>query len=177
LEEAGWKMGPDGTRVKNGRPLEIQFITLLEPDLEVAVQAGVRDVGIKLNVQTVTKARQDEMVMNGQYNIGEIRWVAVDPSVLDIPFNSRNIPAPGKFKFNWSRYGSPQLDQMLLRADGQIDTKPRFATLAEIQKYVLERGLMFPVHVSPQPIGFRKTVRNLKFAQGYWQILFYDATV
>lgn len=177
LDEAGWKAGPGGIRAKNGRPLEIHFITLLEPDLEVAVQAAAKDVGIKLNVETVTKARQDEMVMHGQYNIGEIRWVAVDPSVLDIPFSSRNIPAPGKFKFNWSRFGSPELDRLLRVADGQIDSKQRARTLADIQRFVLERGLMFPVHVSPQPVGFRRTIRNLKFAQGYWQVLFYGASV
>lgn len=177
LDEAGWKVGSGGIREKNGRPLEIHFITLLEPDLEVAVQAAAKEVGIKLNVETVTKAKQDEMVMHAQYNIGEIRWVAVDPSVLDIPFFSRNIPAPGKFKFNWSRYGSPELDRLLRQADGQVDVKQRQQTLAQIQKYVLDRALMFPVHVSAQPIGFRRTVRNLKFAQGYWQVLFYETTV
>ena len=36
---------------------------------------------------------------------------------------------------------------------------------------------MFPVHVSIQPVGYRRTVRNLKFAQGYWQVLFYGTTV
>ena len=176
LDESGWKMGPGGVRAKNGRPLEIHFITLLEPDLEVAVQAAVKDVGIKLNVEQVTKARQDEMVMHGQYNIGEIRWVAVDPSVLDVPLSSRNIPEPGKFKFNWSRFGSPELDRLLRVADGQIDPKQRGKTLADIQRFVLERGLMFPVHVSPQPVGFRRSVRNLKWAQGYWQVLFYGAS-
>ena len=177
LDEAGWTMGPGGVRTKSGRPLEIHFITLLEPDLEVAVQAAVKDVGIRLNVERVTKARQDEMVMHGQYNIGEIRWVAVDPSVLDIPLFSRNIPAPGKFKFNWSRFGSPELDRLLRVADGQIDSRQRAKTLADIQRVVLDRGLMFPVHVSPQPVGFRRAVRNLKWAQGYWQVLFYGASV
>ena len=61
LDEAGWQMGAGGIRQQNGRPPEIRFITLLEPDLE----AAVKDVGIKLNVETVTKARQDEMVMHG----------------------------------------------------------------------------------------------------------------
>ena len=60
-EDAGAKMGAGGIRQQNGRPPEIRFITLLEPDLE----AAVKDVGIKLNVETVTKARQDEMVMHG----------------------------------------------------------------------------------------------------------------
>jgi hypothetical protein len=49
--------------------------------------------------------------------------------------------------------------------------------LADIQKFVLDRALMFPVHISPQPVGFRRAVSNLKFAQGYWQVLFYDVVV
>ena len=177
LEEAGWTPGPGGIREKNGRRLDIHFITLLEPDLEVAVQAAAKEAGIALNVEKVTKAKQDEMVMHGQYNMGEIRWVAVDPSVLDIPFFSRNVPAPGKFKFNWSRYGSPELDRILRQADALVDVKQRQQALAQVQKYVLDHALMFPVHVSIQPVGYRRTVHNLKFAQGYWQVLFYGTTV
>jgi len=141
------------------------------------VQAAAKEAGIALNVEKVTKAKQDEMVMHGQYNMGEIRWVAVDPSVLDIPFFSRNVPAPGKFKFNWSRYGSPELDRILRQADALVDVKQRQQALAQVQKYVLDHALMFPVHVSIQPVGYRRTVHNLKFAQGYWQVLFYGTAV
>src|SRR2546429_1155158 len=52
-----------------------------------------------------------------------------------------------KFKFNWSRYGSPELDRILRQADALIDVKQRQQVLAQIQKYVLDHALMFPVHV------------------------------
>ncbi|MGH2403242.1 MAG: ABC transporter substrate-binding protein [bacterium] len=177
LEEAGWKMGPGGIRQKNGVPLEIYFPALLQPELGVAIQGAVKDAGIKFDVERVTKAKQDEQVMNNEYTLGAIRWVAVDPSVMGIPFYSRNIPAPGKFKFNWSRFGSPELDRMILTADTTIDPVKRAALLAGVQKFVLERALMLPIHVSAQPIGYRRTVQGLKFAQGFWQVLFYEATV
>jgi len=115
--------------------------------------------------------------MNNEYTLGAIRWVAVDPSVLGIPFFSRNIPAPGKFKFNWSRFGSPELDRMILAADSTIDPARRAQLLAGVQKFVLDRALIFPIHISAQPIGYRRSVQGLKFAQGFWQILFYEATV
>ncbi len=177
LEEAGWRMGPGGIRTKNGQPLEIYFPALLQPELGIAIQAAVKDAGIKFDVERVTKAKQDEQVMNNEYTLGAIRWVAVDPSVLGIPFFSRNIPAPGKFKFNWSRFGSPELDRMILAADSTIDPARRAQLLAGVQKFVLDRALIFPIHISAQPIGYRRSVQGLKFAQGFWQILFYEATV
>ncbi|MGQ0572287.1 MAG: ABC transporter substrate-binding protein [Armatimonadota bacterium] len=177
LEEAGWKVGPGGIRTKNGQPLEIYFPALLQPELGVAIQAAVKDAGIKFDVERVTKAKQDEQVMNNEYQVGAIRWVAVDPSVIGIPFYSRNIPAPGKFKFNWSRFGSPELDRLIIQADGTIDQAKRAEALARVQKFVMDRALMFPIHISAQPIGYRKTVQGLRFAQGFWQVLFYEATV
>jgi peptide/nickel transport system substrate-binding protein len=175
LEEAGWKVGPGGIRQKGGQALEIYFPALLQPELGVAIQGAVRDAGIKFDVERVTKAKQDEQVMNNEYTLGAIRWVAVDPSVLGIPFYSRNIPAPGKFKFNWARFGSPELDRLIIEADGAIDSKRRQAALERVQKFVMDRGLIFPIHISPQPIGFKRSIQGLKFAQGFWQVLFYEA--
>jgi len=177
LEEAGWRMGPGGIRTKNGQPLQIYFPALLEPEVGVAIQAAVKEVGIKFDVERVTKAKQDELVMNNQYEVGAIRWVAVDPSVLGIPFYSRNIPAPGKFKFNWSRFSSPELDRLILQADTTIDPARRTEILARLQKFVLDRALIMPIHISVQPIGYRRSVQGLKFAQGFWQVLFYEASV
>jgi peptide/nickel transport system substrate-binding protein len=177
LEEAGWRVGPGGVRVKNGKPLEMYFPVLLEPELSVAVQAAVKDAGINLKVETVTKAKQDELILNNQYEVLVIRWVAVDPSVLGVLFFSRNIPTPGQFKFNWARFGSPELDRMLRQAEGAIDPQQRAKILTVIQKLVLDRSLILPIHVSAQPIGYKRSVQGLKFAQGFWQVLFYEAAV
>ena len=50
------------------------------------------------------------------YDMLVIRWVSLDPGVLIIPFHSRNIPQPGKFKF-WARYANAELDQLLEDAE------------------------------------------------------------
>lgn len=177
LEEAGWRTGAGGIRVKDGKPLDLYFPVLLEPELAVAVQAAVKEVGINLKVETVTKAKQDELILSDEYEVLVIRWVAVDPSVLGVLFFSRNIPAPGKFKFNWARFGSPELDRLLRQSEAAVNPQQRGKLLAEIQKFVLDRALILPIHVSAQPIGYKKSIQGLKFAQGFWQVLFYEASV
>ena len=89
---------------------------MLEPETSVALQADLKRVGIDLKVENVTKAKQDELILANDYDVGGIRWVYNDPAVLRIPFNSGNIPEPGKFKFNWMRWSNPELDKPLADA-------------------------------------------------------------
>jgi peptide/nickel transport system substrate-binding protein len=177
LDEAGWRAGPGGIRQKDGKPLELYFPVLLQPELAIPIQAQVREVGISLKVENVTKAKQDELIFANDYHVLPIRWVAVDPSVLSVLFQSRNIPSPGKFKFNWNRFGSPELDRMLNEADGATEPARRARLLQGVQKFILDRALIFPINMSFQPVGYRKAVTGLKFAQGQWQVLFYDAQI
>jgi peptide/nickel transport system substrate-binding protein len=130
-----------------------------------------------MNFEIVPPAKEDEIVLGNQYNIGGIRWVAVDPSVMSVMFHSRNIPAPGKYAFNWSRFNSEQMDRLLARADATVNPQQRNGVLAEIQKLAMEQAVMMPINISTQPVGYRRAVHDLKFAQGSWQVLFYDAWV
>jgi peptide/nickel transport system substrate-binding protein len=177
LDEAGWKPGSDGIRVKDGNPLEVYLPWIFDRDIPTEIQAAVKDVGIKLNFEIVPPAREDEIVLNNQYNIGGIRWVAVDPSVMSVMLHSRNIPAPGKYAFNWSHYNSEQMDRLLAQANATVNTAQRNRVLADIQRLAMEQAVMMPIHISTQPVAHRRAVRDLKFAQGYWQVLFYDAWV
>ena len=82
LDEAGWKMGRNGVREKAGKPLQLYYPTLLEPDTSIAMQADLKRVGIDLKVETVTKAKQDKLILSNAYDVGGIRWVYNDPAVL-----------------------------------------------------------------------------------------------
>ena len=177
LTDAGWTPGADGIRTRDGRPLEVTFVSTLEPDLGIAVQAAAKEIGVKMNIQRVMQTRRDELILGNEYNLADLRWVAMDPSILKIPFASVNIPAPGKFKFNWARFNSPDIDRLLREADAEVDTAKRNRLLGDIQRIVLEQALIAPLNVSFNAVAFRKKVQNLRFVQGFWQVLFYEATV
>lgn len=174
LEEAGWTMGSDGIREKDGEKLSIHYISLLEPDTAVALQAKAREVGIDLDVEIVTKARQDELILSNDFDMGEIRWVYNSPSVLVIPFSSGNIPEPGKFKFNWMHWNEPQLDELLQNA-AMATTEAEVTRLyADAQKMIMDHAAFIPVHDQVQSIAHSATIDGLRFAPGNWQVRLYD---
>jgi peptide/nickel transport system substrate-binding protein len=177
LDEAGWRMGSGGVREKNGKALELYYPGVLEPELAVAIQAAVMDVGIKLKFENINFDQQDEKVLHNDYDIEELRFVSVDASILNNMFYSDKIPKPGHYGFNWSQIASPQLDRMLNEADAEVNPARRTKVVADIQKLLLERAWVHPLNISFQPIGFRRTVQNLKFAVGNWQLHYYDARV
>lgn len=174
LTDAGWTPGPDGIRVKEGKPLELTFVSTLEPDLGVAVQAAAKDIGFKVNIQRVTQARRDELLIGNEYHLADLRWVAVDPSILKIPFASTNIPAPGKFKFNWARYSDPKLDKLL--ADAESATSPTEAgkLYTEAQKMIMDAAIFLPVHDQVQTVVYSAKLKGLRYAAGQWQVRLHD---
>jgi peptide/nickel transport system substrate-binding protein len=174
LDEAGWTMGADGIREKDGQKLQPYYVTLLEPETAVAVQAKVKEVGFDLNVENVTKAKQDEVVMSNGEDIGEIRWVYNSPSVLRIPFNSENIPEPGKFKFNWMHWASPELDDLLAKAEAATTEDERRQDYADAQKMIMEYAAFVPLHDQVQTIAYSSKITGLRFAPGNWQVRLYD---
>lgn len=175
LDEAGWRMGPNGIRVKDGRPLRAFFPSLLLPDVAVALQSEARRVGFDIAVENVLKQRQDELLMTNQYEMAVVRWVSNDPGVLRIPFHSSNIPEPGKFKFNWSRVNDPALDRMIERAAQAKSAEERTALYRDLQKDIMDRAIFFPIHDQVQTAVHSTRVQGLRFARGNWQIRLHEA--
>ena len=176
LDDDGWKPGPDGIRVKDGKRLEMYYPTLLEPETSVALQADVKRVGIDLKVEDVTKAKQDELILNNGYDIGAIRWVYNDAAVLQIPFTTGNIPEPGKFKFNWMRWSNPELDALLAKAGAAATQADRDTLYAQAQKIIMDSAVFFPVHDQIQTIAYSNKLTGVNFARGNWQVRLYDVT-
>jgi len=176
LEDDGWKLGGDGIRVKDGKRLEMYYPTLLEPETSVALQADVKRVGIDLKVEDVTKAKQDELILNNGYDIGAIRWVYNDAAVLQIPFATGNIPEPGKFKFNWMRWSNPDLDALLAKAGAASTQADRDTLYAQAQKIIMDAAVFFPVHDQIQTIAYSSKLTGVNFARGNWQVRLYDVT-
>ena len=174
LDEAGWVMGSDGVREKDGEPLSIYFPSLLEPETAVALQAEAAKVGFDVNVENVLKARQDELIFANDYDMLVIRWVSNDPGVLAIPFHSRNLVKPGQFKFNWAHYDNPEMDKMLEDAASAPTEEERDRLYGEIQKMIMDEAIFFPIHNQVQLIAHDAGLDGIRFAAGNWQVRFYD---
>jgi peptide/nickel transport system substrate-binding protein len=178
LDEAGWKPGPDGVRVKDGQRLSGFYGAPppLEPDTAVEIQAVARRVGFDLKVETITFARNQALVFDNAFDMLPVRWIQADPTCLENLFASANIPSAGRYRYNWMQLKDAKLDGLL--ADGRAVTDPakREAIYGEAQKIIMDTALWFPVHNQVQTIAYRAEKKGYHFARASWIALFYDLT-
>jgi peptide/nickel transport system substrate-binding protein len=178
LEEAGWKMGAGAIREKDGQTLSAIYYVPppLEPETAVAIQSEAKRVGFDIKVENVTFARNSEIVFANTYDIMPLRFIHGDPSVMEIMFHSRNIPEPGKYKFNWPRRKDPELDQLLETAGSTLDQGKREELYHQAQKIVMDSAVWFPLHDQVETVAYDAKYTGYRFARTLWNVRFYEVT-
>ena len=178
LDQAGWSLGPDGVRVKDGQRLSGFYGAPppLEPDTAVEIQAIARRVGFDLKVETITFARNQALVFDNAFDMLPVRWIQADPMCLENLFASSNIPSPGRYKYNWMQLNEAKLDALFAEGRAVTDPAKRAAVYAEAQKIIMDSALWFPVHNQVQTIAYRTEKKGYHFARASWVALFYDVT-
>jgi peptide/nickel transport system substrate-binding protein len=148
----------------------------LEPDTAVEIQAVAKRVGFDLKVETITFARNQQMVFDNTFDMLPVRWIQADPMCLENLFSSSNIPAPGKYRYNWMQLNDPKLDQLFVDGRATADPDKRAAIYGEAQKIIMDSALWFPVHNQVQTLAYRAEKKGYHFARASWVALFYDVT-
>ena len=161
LDEAGWHAGKDGIREKDGRRLAIYLPIFIEPEIGVVIQANARQAGFDVRIEQVTRQKQDELMYGNGYDMLSQRWSYNDASVLEIPFLSRNVPAPGRYSFNWSRYADPALDKVLTDA-AVASPDARGDLYIQAQKMIMDAAIFLPIHEQTQTIVHRREIGGLR---------------
>lgn len=129
LDQAGWKPGPDGIRVKDGKRFEFNLITNAgnEPRKRIALilQQQFAKLGVKADVQIiewstflsnyVDKKNFDAVVMGWQ--------LSLDPDQYSIWHSSQTADG----EFNFISYKSPVVDKLLERGRSEFDPAKRIA--------------------------------------------------
>jgi peptide/nickel transport system substrate-binding protein len=178
LDEAGWKAGPDGVRIKDGQRLTGFYGAPppLEPDTAVELQAVARRVGFDLKVETITFARNQQLVFDNAFDMLPVRWIQADPMCLENLFASVNIPSAGRYKYNWMQLKDAKLDGLFADGRATTDQAKRDAIYGEAQKVIMDSALWFPVHNQVQTVAYRTDKKGYHFARADWIVLFYDVT-
>ena len=178
LEQAGWKIGPDGVRVKDGQRLSAFYGAPppLEPDTAVEIQAVAKRVGFDLKVETITFAKNQQLVFDNAFDILPVRWIQADPMCLENLFSSANIPAPGKYRYNWMQLNDPKLDALFAEGRAVTDPAKRNAVYADAQKIIMDSALWLSIHHQVQTVAYRADKKGYHFARASWVALFYDVT-
>jgi peptide/nickel transport system substrate-binding protein len=143
LEDAGWTVGDDGIRVKDGQRLEINHYVFIDTKVAEVMQAQLKEVGIQSNVTLLEVGAVNEAATRGEdTNMAPLPFRDADPAVLCIGLCSKN---EGK-GFAWTFHGNPELDQDL--EAGQIATDPeeRKGHYGRAQMIAMEQAYLIPIY-------------------------------
>jgi peptide/nickel transport system substrate-binding protein len=141
LDAAGWTMGPNGVRLKNGRPFSLQLAygqgNATARQLGVQVQSYLKDVGIDVQIKTypysllyATKALGG-ILNSGKFDIAQYAWISgADPDDSS-QWMCDTVPPNGN---NISHYCNPKLDAAERDALSTFDRTRRKKDYSTTQK-------------------------------------------
>ena len=141
LEEAGWTVGADGVREKDGQRLELLYVTNTAqvPTAEI-IQAMLSEVGIALTVEALSSQASLAKYQENQHHIGRLGEITNDPSAMCFPVHSQNIT--GGTQGNRSRYSNPEVDRLCDEAAQETDWERRVELYEQLQQIVADEAII-----------------------------------
>jgi peptide/nickel transport system substrate-binding protein len=170
LESDGWALGSDGIYAKGGQklsfkidttannPLREQTINVMIPQLK---QAGIQ-ASFNANPDIFKGPDTPTSLAAGGFQIALFAWVGTPFISSTPPIYQSPAGAGGAVQQNYSRTGTPQIDQML--TDWQTQTDPaKVASVGnDIDKALWDQMATLPLYQKPTFIAYSSNVKNVK---------------
>lgn len=138
LDEAGWALGDDGVRAKDGQPLTFTCTTVTgdqvrRPEAEV-VQQSLREVGIDMQLEEAPVATILERMRSAEMDAALFNWTyGGDQGDPDASVTLRSDGTN-----NFSQFKNPRVDELLDQGLREIDPAARVPIYQEIQRIVAD---------------------------------------
>lgn len=155
LEEAGWVAAADGTRSKDGAPLQVKLFTQNDSDLKKlaqVIQAQLKDVGMDavITVFDSSTIRDEYKKNNHQLAVRSYDWNNAD--ILEWFFSGTRLGYPNVSMWNDEK-GEMLKDVAMTKSSTSAE---RIANFKAYHEYILNQHLFAPIYQPAQNIAFNK---------------------
>lgn len=180
LEDAGWTLGSDGVRTKDGKRLTLDYLEVApnrekRQDVAEFVKANLATIGVEVNVRIEQVAGYQTRLQEGAYDIAGLSLVSADPNVVYSLYSPQFRGEPGRNGFNFTRVDQQELTDLLLAAQQELDDTARADLYAQIQKHVIDEALSIGFYVPTYTVA-TNGIEGLRFdSEGY--PVFYDVAL
>lgn len=177
LDEAGWAMGSDGFRYRDGKKLSLLlygFAGGRSPKVAEATQGFWRKIGVDLQIQMWDGTIVFSKLAQQDYDIWSIAFpYSSAGDALRLYFHSNNIPTPNRM--NWK---DPETDRLLDLGNTAVDPAERFRAMSQVQKLVQDQALWVPLVHEGLALVVNKRVKNMRAHHVYTSMIYklLDAT-
>jgi peptide/nickel transport system substrate-binding protein len=123
LDSAGWRVGPDGIRAKNGKPFRFTLLgtttSLFRMRYSVLLQEQFRKLGVRVDIDQNDGKTFAERMKKGEFDVIMGSW-SPDPNPSGIKqfWGSSSIGPNG---LNVTSYSNPKVDALLDSASASFD--------------------------------------------------------
>lgn len=164
LEDAGWEVGSDGIREKNGERLSVkvqvpQDWTGYVTTIELAGQQ-LAEIGVELTAEKLPGNEYSENRFPGKFQFtmdGVYQGPAPDPFYIYSNYlrSSGTAPVGEQASTNYSRFANPEVDALIERARTSLDVEEKRSIYFDIQRTLVEAIPYVPVLVVPTVTYYR----------------------
>lgn len=154
LDEAGWRPGPGGVRVKDGQRLTLEFATTagnrIRELVQQALQSQWRDVGVDVVIKN-EPARTffgQTMRQRTYSGLAMYAWSSSPESPPVVTLRSDNIPtqANGFSGSNYPGFSNARMDELINLTLQELDGEKRKGYWAEMQNIYAEELPVLPLY-------------------------------
>jgi peptide/nickel transport system substrate-binding protein len=168
LNAAGWKLGSDGYRQKDGQTLSIEFLGSspdreLRQEVSVYVQSYLKKVGIEETIVNETASDAIANSESGNYGMTATSFITASPTILFDFFSSSEISTPAKEGENAARLDSSSVDHLLNAAVVSADPTVAKKDWDAVQSYVVDNAISIPIELEPFILATSTKVHGLTF--------------
>ncbi|MFJ7287709.1 ABC transporter substrate-binding protein [Curtobacterium sp. NPDC098951] len=169
LDDAGWKVGSDGIREKDGKQLTVTFPVSTnqsvpaERSLFQQIQASEKAVGFKVVLEELDLSSWYAALAANEYDVVSAPYTKVGADVLRILYDSASItPAPSGYFANLAQLDDPALDDLLRRAARTSDASERGKLYEQAQQTILSSGTVLPLYDQQNHFLLRSSVHGVQ---------------
>jgi peptide/nickel transport system substrate-binding protein len=141
LETAGWKVGANGIRQKNGQPLQILVGTWESQGVEEVIQQQFRDVGIDWKIQVANGLATNEAARREEIHMSPLPAGRSDPDILSLN-HSRNRPNG----FDFTYHNDHELDDLFDAGASATNDDERLKIYSQIQLRMMQDAMFLSVY-------------------------------
>ncbi|ORM71591.1 TIGR04028 family ABC transporter substrate-binding protein [Pantoea rwandensis] len=171
LDEAGWKVGSDGIREKDGKKLALTiYESLPQPQNKEVLQLVAQQwhqVGVALAVKAgdAGSATLDNLdPLKTPLNVTEVG--RADPDVIKssfYPTNRNVLLQKGGSSDKVQNFRDDKLNALLVDISAEVDPAKRLALTGDAQRYLLDQAYVIPIFEEPQVFAGSPWLKGVSF--------------